>query len=53
MVIWQVVVAWRVLSLIKKVWKVVFGGGNKVWDAEVEVRRGCVFGEDCRQVGAG
>ena len=27
------------LSLIKIVWRVVFGGGRRVWDAEVEVRR--------------
>ena len=44
-------ISWRVLSLIKKVWKVVFGGGNKVWDVEVEVRRvECVSG-CCSQVG--
>ena len=33
------------LSLIKNVWKVVFGGGSKVWGAEVEVRSvECVSG---------
>ena len=33
------------LSLIKIVWRVVFGGGRRVWDAEVEVRSvECVSG---------
>ena len=35
----------RGLSTIKMFWRVVFGGGRRVWDAEVEVReKVCVSG---------